>query len=82
MFTKNYRKRGKLSLRAFFKQFQEGDRVVLKAEPAHQGGLYASRFHGRDGVIAGKQGRCYYVNINDGNMKKKLLVHPVHLKAR
>lgn len=70
-----------MSLREFFKGFKEGDRVVLKAEPAYQGGLYASRFHGRFGVVAGKQGRCYYVNIMDGNMKKKLLVHPIHLKA-
>ena len=78
---KNYRNRGKIRLRAYLQEFKDGDQVVLKAEPAHQGGLYASRFHGNTGKIVGKQGECYYVRINDGNMAKNLLVHPVHLKA-
>jgi len=81
-FQKNYREKGKISLRAFFRKFIPGDKVVLKANTAHQGGMYASRFHGKAGVIGEKKGSCYYVSINDGNKSKKLIVHPVHLKAQ
>jgi len=77
---KNKRARGKLSLTKFFQKFQEGQEVILKAEPAYQRGMYYPRFHGKSGIIKGTQGKCYQVEIRDGNMRKNLIVHPVHLK--
>ncbi len=78
--TKPKRQRGKLSLTRYFKVFKEGDRVVLKAEPSVQKGLYHVRFHGKQGIVKGKQGRCYKVMIKDGSKQKTLILHPVHLK--
>ncbi len=80
-FSKNYRRKGKISIRDYFRDLKEGDRVVLKMEPAHQGGHYASRFHGLQGNVVSKQGSCYFVNIKDGGKHKSVLVHPVHLKV-
>ena len=74
------KKRGKVSLQRYFQIFQAGDRVRLQAEPAVQKGMYFPRFHAKDGVIRGKQGRCYAVAIKDGQKKKVVLVHPVHLR--
>ncbi|HLC80786.1 MAG TPA: 50S ribosomal protein L21e [Candidatus Nanoarchaeia archaeon] len=77
---RNYRDKGKISLDKFFQEFKEGEAVALKACSAYQKGIYMMRFHGRTGKIIGKQGNCYYVGISDGSVKKKLLVHPIHLK--
>ena len=71
---------GKLSLTKYFNKFNQGDKVLLKAEPAVQGGMYHLRFHGKVGVVGEKQGRCYKVAIKDGAKQKTLLIHPVHLR--
>lgn len=76
---KNIRQKGKVSLRKYFQEFNEGERCVLKAEPAVQGGMYFPRFHGKSGIVKGKRGACYEIAIKDGKMEKILIVHPVHL---
>lgn len=77
---KNIREHGKISIRRFLQTFNAGDRVYLKADSSYQEGMYFSRYHGKAGLIEGKQGKCYYVKIKDHNKVKKLLIHPVHLK--
>ncbi len=72
--------RGKISITRYLQKFKVGDRVCLKAEPAIQHGMYFPRFHGKHGVIKGKQGKCYLVGIKDKRKEKELIVHPVHLK--
>ncbi|MDO8555793.1 MAG: 50S ribosomal protein L21e [Nanoarchaeota archaeon] len=76
---KNYKDRGKISIRSFLQSFKAGDKVVLKAEPAYQLGMYYPRFHGKQGIVAGKAGKCYQVMIFDGNKEKMVVVHPIHL---
>ncbi len=78
--SKNVRYRGKLSLTRYFQEFKLGDKVYLVAEPSYHGGTYHLRFHGRAGIIMNKKGTCYEVKIQDMNMSKTLIVHPVHLK--
>lgn len=77
---KNDRTRTKISLSKYFQKFEPGQRVLLKAEPAVQSGMYFPRFHGLTGIIQSKQGKCYYIKIKDHNKEKKVLVHPVHLR--
>lgn len=72
--------RGKISITRYLQKFKIGETVCLKAEPAVQHGMYYPRFHGRHGVVKGKQGDCYIVGIKDKNKPKDLIVHPVHLK--
>jgi len=78
--SKNFRRRGKISLTKYFAEFDEGQKVQLVAEPAIQKGMYFPRFHGKVGIVCGKQGNCYQVEISDIGAKKTLVVHPVHLK--
>ncbi|QQG38562.1 MAG: 50S ribosomal protein L21e [Candidatus Woesearchaeota archaeon] len=78
---KNVRDTGKISLRRYLTEFKEGQRVILNAEPAVQKGMYFPRFHGKSGVIKGKKGNCYEVEIKDGSKIKTVIVHPVHLKG-
>ncbi|MBU2589968.1 MAG: 50S ribosomal protein L21e [Nanoarchaeota archaeon] len=76
---KQYGQKGKISITKFFRKFKDGDKVILKPEPAVQTGMSFPRFQGKSGVISGKQGECYKVVIKDGNLKKIVVVHPVHL---
>lgn len=77
---KNVRAKGKISIKDYIKKLEAGDTVQLNAEPAVQKGMYFPRFHGKTGKVIKKQGTNYYVEIKDGNKKKQILVHPVHLK--
>ncbi|HME87325.1 MAG TPA: 50S ribosomal protein L21e, partial [Candidatus Nanoarchaeia archaeon] len=74
------RNRGKFSLTRYFQAFKTGDKVLLKAEPSIHNGMYYRRFHARSGIITGKQGRCYTIQIQDLGKKKSVIVHPVHLR--
>ncbi|MFQ5621118.1 MAG: 50S ribosomal protein L21e [Candidatus Nanoarchaeia archaeon] len=80
--TKNIRTKGKVALSRFFANFKEGEKVLLKAEPAYHKGMYHLRYHGKTGVITGKRGACYHLNIKDGGKTKELIVHPVHLRKQ
>jgi large subunit ribosomal protein L21e len=80
LFKKNVKDKGKISIRNYLQTFKEGDKVLLKAEPAKQNGMYFRRYHGKTGVIIGKQGTNYKINIKDNDKTKQVLVHPVHLK--
>ena len=79
-FTQNYRNKGKISLSKYFQEFEKGDKVNLKVNPAVQKGRFFPRFHGLTGTITGsKKGMCYEVIIKDGGKEKMLFIHPIHL---
>lgn len=80
VFRKSKNERGKLWITNYLRQFEIGERVVLKANPSYQRSLYHRRFHGSSGIIRGKSGKCYMVEIHDKNKLKNLIVHPIHLK--
>jgi len=77
---KNFRQKGKLSLTRYYNEFNVEDKVQLLADPGIQKGMYFPRFHGKRGIVTGKKGNCYQIDIKDGGKAKKLVVHPVHLK--
>ena len=72
--------RAKISIRSYMQSFKDGDRIQLLAEPAIRKGMYHLNFHGKHGIIAGKQGKSYKVKIMDGKLTKIVIVHPVHMK--
>ena len=80
LLTKNYRNKGKMSLKAYFRQFETGERVIIKPEPAHQNGSCHRRYFGKNALVSKKQGDCYEVTLNVNRKQKKLIMHPVHLK--
>jgi len=80
IFSKSKKQRGKISIAKLFKEYKNGDKVVLKAEPSVQKGLYFRRFHGKVGVVREKKGSCYEVVVKDFKKEKSLIVNPVHMK--
>ncbi len=82
VFRKKKSEKGKFPITKYLKQFNVGDRVVLKADSSYQKSLYHRRFHGLSGIVMGKTGRCYEVGVKDGNKLKCIIIHPVHLKEQ
>lgn len=80
VFRKHPRTRGKISLTKYFMPYEVGDLAILTAEPAVQKNIYHVRFHGITGLVTGKRGACYELQIQDGGKQKMLIVHPIHLK--
>lgn len=78
--AKGVRQKGKLSITKYLQEYKTGERVLLKAEPAVQKGLYHHRHHGRSGIVQAKRGSCYEILINDLGKRKMVIVHPIHLK--
>ena len=78
---KKARQKGKLSLKKYFQKFEIGQKVLLKADPVIQKGMYNPRFHGKVGIIKGRDKECYKVRIKDHNKEKTLVVHPMHLEG-
>jgi ribosomal protein L21E len=78
---KHRSEKGKLYSTKYMQSFAEGQRVLLTVDSAYQNGMYHPRFIGKSGIIAGKQGNCYKVDIAEANHTKTLIVHPVHLKS-
>ena len=80
-FKRNYRTKGKIPLSVYFQTFEKGDKANLKINSNVAHGRFFPRFHGLTGTITGNmKGSCYEVIIKDGNKKKTLFVHPIHLK--
>ncbi len=77
---KKARRKGKIGTTRYFQLFEIGNKVGLVAESSIAGGMYRPRFHGKIGVIKGRQGVCYKVAIKDGGKEKLLILHPAHLK--
>ena len=76
---KKIKTRGKLQLSRYFQVFHEGDSVAVVEEKAVQSS-FPGRIQGRTGIVEEKRGKAYMIKIKDGNMEKKFLIEPVHLK--
>lgn len=76
--TKKLSGKGRLKPSEFIKSFQLGDAVIINPK-AYRGGLPHLRYLNRHGKITEKRGESYVVEIIDGNKKKKIIAHPVHL---
>ena len=76
---KKERTRGKIQLSRYFQEFKNNDRVSIIREHAKQP-KFPKRLQGRTGIITGKRGQSYIIELKDSNKKKTFIIHPVHLK--
>jgi large subunit ribosomal protein L21e len=72
--------RDKTTVNEYLKEFEEGDKVLIKINSGVQEGRPHTRFHGRTAEVTGKQGDSYELKFKDGNVEKTLYVPPIHLK--
>lgn len=77
---KPVRKRGKISTTRLIQELEQGQKVVIKPEPAVQKTLPFRRFIGKIGTIKEKRGKSYLVQIKNGKKEKTIICKPIHLK--
>jgi large subunit ribosomal protein L21e len=80
LFSKYFRTKGKISVSKYFASFEIGEKVILKVDPIFQKGLFHKRFQGKRGIVQGKRGNCYVIEIKDGKKKKQIITYPIHIK--
>lgn len=80
LLSRKPRERGKMRLSTILREYRPGERIVIEINPSIHKGMPHRRYHGKVGDIVGKRGRAYAVNIAEGNVTKKIIVLPEHLK--
>lgn len=70
----------KNTVNRFLEQFSEGERVLIKIEPSSHKAMPHPRFKGKSGVVRGKRGSSYIVEIKDGGLNKDIITTPEHLR--
>lgn len=69
----------KLTVPGLISGYSVGDVVAVDSQSKYSG-MPHPRYRGRTGRIVETRGKAYVVLIKDGNMEKKLVVPPVHLR--
>jgi len=76
---KKLRDHGKVKLSNYFQEFKEGERIAVVRELSTNP-KFPKQLQGRSGVVNGKRGSYYVVEIKDLNKSKTYIIHPVHLR--
>ena len=77
---KKIREKGKIRFSEYFKELKNGEKVsVVRELSIPRGRGFSKSIQGRTGIIEGKKGKCYIVNIKIGR-EKRFIIHPIHLK--
>ena len=69
----------KAKISKMFQKLEKGNRVAVSIEKSLPREI-PKKLEGSTGEIEEKKGRAYIVKISDGNMHKKYIIKPVHLK--
>ncbi|MCD6403487.1 MAG: 50S ribosomal protein L21e [Candidatus Aenigmarchaeota archaeon] len=64
----------------YLKVFKVGERVAIEPNPSSHKGMPHRRFRGKVGVVVGKRGDAYLIELEDGGKKKTIISNPEHLK--
>lgn len=79
---KSPRDRGMTPITHSFIEYEEGEKASVIIDPGVHGGQPHIRFQGLTGIVVGKQGRAYVLEVNAGNKKKQIIIGPEHLKKQ
>jgi len=80
LLKKEPRTKGKVRLSKLLREYQPGNRVVVKIDPSTQRGMPHRRFHGKAGTIVDRRGRSYIVSVSQGDEMREIIVRPEHLE--
>jgi len=79
LLSKEPRERGKIGLSKLLRDYQPGEKVLVKINSTIHKGMPHRRYHGRVGVVIDRRGRAYTVNVSQGDTTKKIIVRSEHL---
>jgi len=78
-FTKEVREKGLPPVSRFLREFEVGEKVIVRLEPSSPRGQPHPRYQGRTCTVVGRVGGAYRVEFLDGGKRKELLSLPIHL---
>jgi large subunit ribosomal protein L21e len=78
-FTKKVRERGLPPVTRFLRQFEVGDKVMVRIEPSDPHGQPHPRYQGRTCTVVARSGHAYRITFVDGGKRKELIANPIHL---
>jgi large subunit ribosomal protein L21e len=78
-FTKDARERGLPPVTRYLREFEIGDKVMVKIEPSDPHGQPHPRYQGRTCTVVARSGRSYRIEFLDGGKRKELVAAPIHL---
>lgn len=81
LLKKNVREKGAIPpLSQVLREYKVGDKVYIKPNPAIHDTLPHRRYIGKVGVVAGRRGRAYIIELYLGDKKKTIITYPEHLR--
>lgn len=72
--------RGLIPVTRALQEFEEGEKARIKIEPSVHKGRPHRRFHGKIGIVEGKQGNSFVLKVKDGGKEKKVIARSEHLR--
>jgi large subunit ribosomal protein L21e len=72
--------RGKFTVTPYLRTFKENDRVVIRQDPSSHRGMPYIRFKGSSGIVRGRRGDAYMVEVKMGSKTKTIISRPEHLR--
>ena len=78
--TKKVRERGKLPLTRLLTKYSEGDKVIIKIDPAVHKGMPHKRFQGQVAQVVARRGKAYVLEIPQTKKVKTVIALPQHLR--
>jgi large subunit ribosomal protein L21e len=78
---RNARDKGLGSIEKYLIDFEINNKVdIITNSSQHKRGMPHRRYHGLTGTIKGKRGRCFEVQVKQGNSTKTLIIGREHLR--
>ncbi len=62
------------------RQYEAGDRVLVRLDSSIHKGMPHTRFHGKVGIVEGRRGDSYIVMMTQGKATKQIIARPEHLE--
>jgi Ribosomal protein L21E len=72
--------RGKTDMKRVLQSFSAGDRVMIKPDPRIQRNIPHRSFFGSNGVVLGRKGKAYTVEVLFGGKAKRIDLLAVHMR--
>ncbi len=77
--SKFKRKKGKVAVNKMLQELKPGTKVQINIDSSIHSAMPSSRYQGFTGIVSGKRGAAFEVELSHGGKEKSLIVHPAHL---
>lgn len=78
--TKKVRERGKMPLTRLLTEYNEGEKVIIKIDPAIHKGMPHKRYQGQVAKVVAKRGKAYVLEIPQTKIVKTIIALPQHIR--